>query len=320
MTDGKDRGKGSTPGTPEKNDYGATTHVDSYEIQTSRAYEDGGLQSVLTVIAGVQAGQTVPFNGVSLTGGRDPDCELALIGRGISRTHFLIEPRPGNALVINDLGSTNGIYVNGEKVQQHTLADGDQIHVGPETVLKYTVENVTDVQLRVHQYEQSIRDDLTGIYNRRYFMSTLKHELAFGQRHDDYVSVILFDVDNFKMVNDEHGHPAGDSVIKSIADTLTDQLRTEDILARYGGEEFAVILRGQNEQGAFRTSERLRKFIANQTFPVGDSELSLTISLGTSTLRPNGPNTTEEMLAEADRNLYEAKKRGKNCTVGTLPD
>lgn len=317
MTDGEDQGKGEDPGAPGKSEQGATTHVDSHEIQASRAYEHGGRQSVLSVVAGVQAGQTVPFNGVSLTGGRDTDCELTLIGRGISRTHFLVEPGPDSSLVISDLGSTNGIYINGEKVQQHELVDGDRIHVGPETVLRYSVENVADVQIRVRQYEQSIQDDLTGIYNRRYFMSTLNHELAFGQRHDDHVSIILFDVDNFKRVNDEHGHPGGDLVIKQIAQRLAVQLRTEDILARYGGEEFAVILRGQNEQRAFQTAERIRTFIEDNPFQVGDAELSLTISLGTSTLRAGGPTTTEEMIAEADKNLYEGKAQGKNRTIGT---
>ncbi len=320
MASKKGRGKGKEPEVPAKREQGATTHVDSHEIRASRAYVEAGKQAALTVVAGVQIGQTVPFNGRSLTGGRDAECDLPLIGRGISRTHFLVEPGADNSLVISDLGSTNGIFVNGEKVQQHTLEDGDYIHVGPETVLRYNVENVTDVQIRVRQYEQSIRDDLTGIYNRRYFKSTLKHELAFCQRHNDYVSVILFDVDNFKRINDQHGHPAGDHVIKMLAQGLMNHLRTEDILARYGGEEFAIILRGQDEKQAFQTAERIRTFVESLRIAVDDAEVGLTISLGISTLRPDGPTTPEEIIEEADNNLYSAKEKGKNCTVGTTSD
>ncbi|MDX1512575.1 MAG: GGDEF domain-containing protein [Gammaproteobacteria bacterium] len=320
MADEKNKKEGKEPEGSGGSEVGATTHVDSDEIKASRAYEERGKQAILTVIAGVQTGLTVPFNGVTLTGGRDPECDLPLVGRGISRTHFLIEPRQDRALVISDLGSTNGIYVNGEKVQQHLLKEGDRIHIGPETVLKFGIEDVTDVRIRVRQYEESIRDDLTGIFNRRYFMSTLKHELAFCQRHDDHVSVILFDVDDFKRVNDQHGHPAGDIVIKRLADGLTDHLRTEDVLARYGGEEFAVILRGQDELRALQTAERIRNFVEQLKIDLEGTEMSLTVSLGTSTLRSGGPGSVEEMMEEADRNLYEAKAQGKNRTVGTIKD
>ena len=126
------------------------------------------------------------------------------------------------------------------------LADGDLISLGPETVLKFSIENTTDIRNRMRQYDESIRDALTGIYNRRYFESRFRHELAYALRHDDPLSVILIDVDAFKRVNDEHGHPVGDSVIKQLAERLTEQLRTEDVLVRYGGEEFALIVRDQD--------------------------------------------------------------------------
>jgi diguanylate cyclase (GGDEF)-like protein len=206
--------------------------------------------------------------------------------------------------------------VNGCQRKQHVLADGDLITLGPETVLKFSIENSDDIRNRMRQYEESIRDALTGLYNRRYFESRLKHELAYALRHGDPLSVILIDVDAFKRVNDEHGHAAGDSVIRLLAERLSEELRADDVLVRYGGEEFALIVRDQDAAAANRTAERARRFVESLEFPVGDEHLSLTISLGTSTLRPEGPATPDEFVAEADRNLYEAKAQGRNRTVG----
>jgi diguanylate cyclase (GGDEF)-like protein len=305
-----------TPAAPAKLDLGLTTQVDCRQITAARARENSEKQSVLTIIAGVEQGRIIPLDQRPLTVGRDPECGILLGGPGISRIHFLVEPGADDSFVICDLGSTNGIYVNGEKTLRHILSAGDRIHVGVDTVLRYSVENVTDVELRLRQYEQSIRDDLTGIYNRRHFISTLKNELAFGRRSDDHVSCVLFDIDDFKSINDQFGHTVGDVVIRTLATILTDQLRTEDVLARYGGEEFAAILRGQDEQGAFQTAERIRKIVEDHSVLVEDTKLSVTISLGTSTFCSSRPKSPEELIDEADHNLYKAKAEGKNRTVG----
>jgi diguanylate cyclase (GGDEF)-like protein len=294
---------------------GATTRIEASVIRSANAYGEDN-EPVLTVVAGAQAGQTIPLNGKTLNVGREADCEIKLVGSGISRYHFRLERRRDETFSITDLESTNGIFVNGCQRKEHVLADGDLISLGPETVLKFSIENTTDIRNRMRQYEESIRDALTGIYNRRYFESRFRHELAYALRHDDPLSVILIDVDAFKRVNDEHGHPVGDSVIKQLAERLTEQLRTEDVLVRYGGEEFALIVRDQDAAAVNKTAERVRRFVESSDFSVGDTDLSLTISLGTSTLRPEGPATPEELIAEADRNLYEAKAQGRNRTVG----
>ena len=175
-----------------------------------------------------------------------------------------------------------------------------------------------EIEARIRQYEQSIHDDLTGLYNRRYFDSRFRHELAYAKRHGDPLSVVLFDLDRFKDINDDYGHAAGDFVIRRLSERLSGHLRSEDILARYGGEEFAIILRSQGEEQAFMTAERVRIFIEGLAFPLGEGQRSLTISLGTSTLRPDGPSTADEIVAEADENLYKAKTEGRNRTVGSF--
>lgn len=298
---------------------GATTEIASAEIRASEVYGDARTP-VLSVVAGAQVGMTILLDGFKLSVGRDAGCDIPLVGSGISRNHCRIERRPGAAHVITDLNSTNGVYINGCKRKVHELVDGDLIKLGPYTVLKYGIENSADVRTRMRQYEQSIHDDLTGLYNRRYFDSRFRHELAYSKRHSDPLSVVLFDLDRFKDVNDEFGHAAGDFVIRRLAERLSGHLRSEDILARYGGEEFAIILRGHSEEQAYLTAERVRIFVEALAFPLGEGQRSLTISVGTSTLRPEGPSTAEEIVAEADENLYKAKSLGRNCTVGTFND
>lgn len=296
---------------------GITTEIASAEIKASEVYGDARTP-VLSVVAGAQVGMTMLLNGSTLTVGRDVGCDISLVGSGISRNHCRIERRPGATFIVTDLSSTNGIFINGCKRKVHELVDGDLIKLGPYTVLKYGIENTADVRTRIRQYEQSIHDDLTGLYNRRYFDSRFRHELAYAKRHGDPLSVVLFDLDRFKDINDDYGHAAGDFVIRRLSERLSGHLRSEDILARYGGEEFAIILRGQGEEQAFMTAERVRIFVEGLAFPLGEGQRSLTISLGTSTLRPDGPSTADEIVAEADENLYKAKTEGRNRTVGSF--
>jgi diguanylate cyclase (GGDEF)-like protein len=303
---------GAIPGRSK----GITTEIASAEIKASEVYGDARTP-VLSVVAGAQVGMTVLLNGSTLTIGRDAASDIPLIGSGISRNHCRIERRSRTTFIISDLNSTNGMFVNGSKSKVHELVDGDLIKLGPYTVLKYCIENTTDVRTRIRHYEQSIHDDLTGLFNRRYFDSRFRHEFAYAKRHGDLLSVILFDLDRFKDINDEFGHAAGDFVIQRLAARLSGHLRSEDILARYGGEEFAIILRGHNERQAYLTAERVRTFIEGLAFPLGESQRSLTISLGTSTLGSEGPSTVDDVIAEADKNLYEAKSGGRNRTVGT---
>lgn len=311
-------GNGHAGATPNRS-RGVTTEIASAEIKASEVYGDARTP-VLSVVAGAQVGMTLLLNGSTLTVGRDAACDISLVGSGISRNHCRIERRPGDAFIVTDLKSTNGVFINGCKRKVHELVDGDLIKLGPYTVLKYGIENTSDVRTRIRQYEQSIHDDLTGLYNRRYFDSRFRHELAYAKRHGDPLSVILFDLDRFKDINDEFGHGAGDFVIRRLAERLYGHLRSEDILARYGGEEFAIILRGHNEQQAFMTAERVRVFVEALAFPLGEGQRSLTISLGASTLRQEGTDTADEIVAEADENLYKAKAQGRNCTVSSLKE
>jgi len=161
--------------------------------------------------------------------------------------------------------------------------------------------------------QASITDFVTGIYNRRYFHEQLQLEIDRARRIGYPVSLLIFDIDHFKLVNDTHGHPIGDRILQMVARRIKDELRAVDILARYGGEEFAVILPGTPGSSLAGVGERLRQGIAMRPFVVEDRSISITVSAGGATF-PDDANDVHRLVDEADRWLYDAKDTGRNRT------
>ena len=137
-----------------------------------------------------------------------------------------------------------------------------------------------------------------------------------AERHDLEFSVVMMDIDFFKHYNDRHGHPAGDLVLKTIADLLRGNIRKIDVAARYGGEEFALILVETGRENATLVAEKLRKMVEEYPFPYREDQPNgkLTISAGVAAFPQDG-RTAEGLVAEADRRLYQAKQSGRNCVV-----
>lgn len=161
--------------------------------------------------------------------------------------------------------------------------------------------------------ELASRDGLTGLFNHRHFQEALARELDRAGRHSHPVSLVLFDIDHFKVVNDTYGHPAGDAVLQALSQRALELLRPSDILARYGGEEFAVILPETGEKGAFVLAERLRRGIEQMHIVAEGHTLSVTVSLGVSTWTPKRRGVGKaELVAAADSALYRSKKNGRN--------
>ena len=167
--------------------------------------------------------------------------------------------------------------------------------------------------------EQAIRDDLTGIYNRRHFVAMAERELARARRQMLPLSLVMLDVDHFKRVNDEHGHLAGDEALKVIGLLLRSTCRAEDLACRLGGEEFAVLLPGMGHAGAIARAQEWRTALASLKTRIGGVELSLTASFGVATF-PQHAVTLVDLMRCADDRLYRAKAAGRNCVAGAGED
>ena len=159
-------------------------------------------------------------------------------------------------------------------------------------------------------------DPLTNCYNRRALDNFIENDIAYAQRHKTNLAIILFDLDNFKQINDHFGHHAGDIVLKEIAGLITSQVRKSDYLVRYGGEEFVLVLPDNTLYDAVLLAHKLRKIIASHAIDVPGGRLYVTASFGVSSLEEKQDST--RLLREADERMYKAKTNGKNAVVPSL--
>jgi two-component system cell cycle response regulator len=177
------------------------------------------------------------------------------------------------------------------------------------------IHNIGYVADKMNEVEKLlVRDYLTGLYNRKFFMERFMEELAWAARYQEPLSFIILDIDHFKKINDTQGHSCGDDVLKQLATTLTGLLRAHDVLARYGGEEFVVLLSNTTAEDAYSIAEKLRAGVQADKFhcsPMG-SRLPVTISLGVATAEDIIDLSAESLINRADAALYKAKAAGRN--------
>jgi len=163
--------------------------------------------------------------------------------------------------------------------------------------------------------ELASKDTLTGAINRRKFYEILGQEIHYFQQESQDLSIMALDIDHFKNINDTYGHAAGDMVLKSFYNTCFDAVRASDVVARIGGEEFIILMPGMDLQQAEILAERVRKTVEKQESVIDDQIITLTVSIGVAQWNAKQFNKTDEFLAFADKALYEAKNRGRNCIV-----
>jgi diguanylate cyclase (GGDEF)-like protein/PAS domain S-box-containing protein len=201
-------------------------------------------------------------------------------------------------------------------------AHGSRMDVGGQPLLITLLLDITERTrtqreldaLQEKLREQSTRDALTGLYNRRYLDDTLTRELSLAERTGQPVSVILADLDHFKAVNDRAGHGAGDAALRIFGDLLKRSARVSDIYCRYGGEEFLLVLPGLAAQRAVDRAEQLRRTIAATPVDYDGTEILVTASFGVAAFPAHG-RTGDELIAAADIALYAAKARGRNRVI-----
>lgn len=268
---------------------------------------------VLTVLAGPSTGALFSVETDETPIGREAGNAIAIGDPGISGRHARIVHREGNYL-LEDLGSTNGSYVNGAAVSEpRRLIEGDRIQLGQGTVLGVRFQDRVELEAQKRLYDSAVRDALTGVHNRRFFDERLAAEVAYAVRHRTNLALVMLDVDHFKRVNDTHGHPGGDAVLRELGAMLAESVRVEDVVARYGGEEFAVLARGLDEARASQLAERLRRGVEHLEVPFEDEVIHFTGSFGVAVLTVNRPLADgAALVGAADAALYLAKQNGRN--------
>lgn len=167
----------------------------------------------------------------------------------------------------------------------------------------------------------TITDDLTNCYNKRYLMQQVAYEILVSQRYRVPFSILVLDIDNFKLINDAYGHLIGDDVLVGVVDAIKSKLRSSDILARFGGDEFIIYVPNTDNEGALILAEKVRSTIESHFISTSRGDLQVTVSIGLVSVKAdagifkNPEKFLEELLAQADLALYESKENGRNCVV-----
>jgi len=242
---------------------------------------------------------------------RNPSAQISLPDvTTLSREHARLSYR-NETVILEDLGSRNGTFVNEERIEEpRVLKSGDRFQVG---AAHFKFLQGRDIENAYHQaiHDLVILDGLTEIANRRRFEEDMAREFGRAQRYGRPLSLILFDIDRFKLINDEHGHLCGDLVLKKIVELARPLMRREQVFARVGGEEFAILCpEGEPEQG--RTlAERVRARLAGYEFEHGASRFGVTCSFGVAGIS-SALVTVDDLYEAADRALYRSKETGRN--------
>lgn len=261
----------------------------------------------LVIISGGDMGRRYELGTQEVSIGRADTCTICVNTDQVSRKHATVQAILGKYYLV-DHRSTNGTFVNEQKVERAKLLDGDQIRVG-KTVLKYTESHVEQRYFE-HAFNLASLDALTGAFNKRYFDETFGKEIARSQQVGSPLSIVLFDIDHFKKVNDTFGHPAGDAVLKNVSATVAAQLRDGDALFRVGGEEFALVLSATPRDLAVQAAEAIRGLVEALVTDFMGTRISATLSLGVAELVSG--EQPAALYQRVDELLYTAKRGGRN--------
>ncbi len=267
-------------------------------------------RACLVQYSGTTLGRRFILDDNDMTIGRSPDAKICIQEPSVSREHAscLLTVR---GVEIRDLKSSNGTFVNDKKVDdQLLLQDGDILRVGSILLKFFAHDNIENV-FHDKIYRMATIDAGTQIFNKKYLLETLDAEIRFSRTYSRPLSLILYDLDFFKKVNDVYGHNAGDAILRQSSELAKGCIRKEDVLGRFGGEEFCVILPNTELRTAFEMAERIRKSIKSHEFVFDSKKIAQTVSLGVSEL-DGSTLTSQELLENADKKLYQSKNAGRD--------
>ncbi len=271
----------------------------------------------LTFLSGPALGKEIPLVHRELTLGRGEDCDILIPDPSVSRKHLQVscrEVRKGciqsMSVVIRDLGSKNGTLVNYKAVQKKSLKPGDKISIG-RIILKFDSRDLAEQNFYEEIFRLATMDHLTSLLNKSSITRTLTEELTASLRDCRWVSVILIDIDQFKSMNDVHGHLMGDRILQVVAREIRSIIRRRDKAGRFGGDEFMIVLPETGPRGALRLAQRIRSNIQNMAGVSLGLSTTITASIGAASCIATDANQ-DLLLEHADQALYRAKSLGRN--------
>ncbi len=265
----------------------------------------------LLVMAGPHVGRIYPIRQATTIIGRSSECDVAIKDQTISRAHAQIVIDGGQVILI-DLDSTNGTFVNQMPVREQHLREGDKLQLGSTVVVKFTYQDDMERKFQDDLHQSATRDPLTKVFNRGYLLEQIKRDLSHAIRNVRPLSVLICDLDHFKQINDEHSHLAGDEVLRAIASRMVGLLRKEDTLGRYGGEEFIICARDADCDHAWQLAERIRREIETKPVMWNDKPIHVTCSIGIGCVEGAKSMEVTDVIQLADEQLYQAKANGRN--------
>ena len=268
--------------------------------------------ATLTLLRGIDAGRVFRLDRSHVVLGRGVDADLRIDDPAVSRSHARVVRHGDEGYTIEDLDSTNGTYVRGQPVQQARLRAGDRVQLGPHISFRFALLTDDENTLQKKLYESSVRDGLTGVFNRASLVVLVEEAVREARSTGTPLSILLMDLDHFKQINDQLGHAAGDTVLRAVAERLVHEVRINDYVARYGGEEFVIVARETSIVEGLNLAERLRASVAAVRIETACGVATTTASIGVASLTDCEACTGDEVLRVADTRMYEAKRRGRN--------
>jgi two-component system cell cycle response regulator len=298
----------------------ANTHVCPSPFRKDGPMGDSAsaASAYMIVVSGSVPGTMLPLKERGTTLGRSSECEFQIDDITVSRRHAVVAVGPEGIARITDLGSANGTFVNGEAIPQRrviALEDGDRVQLGAKVVFKMMRLDPHDERFQRDMFERTVRDTLTGLYHRAYFLSQIG---VLAERYASSgigLAILMLDIDYFKQINDRHGHLAGDDVLREVATVIRESTRAEDLVARYGGEEFVIALPVSLATLAVQRAERIRLALAARKIAATTAEIRLTASVGLAFSPPGWSRNERALILAADQALYQAKAQGRNRVV-----
>jgi len=273
-----------------------------------------------TVIQGkeIDFGKHFNFSERSIVIGRDKSNQICLADEKVSKSHCeinIIRNSEFEQVIVKDMDSTNGTYVNGKFINKEVLKPGDKIGIG-DTVLQVSYNDDIEEEYHTRLFRLAVTDALTGLYNRWYIFNELENQCKIARRNNRIFTLVILDIDNFKQLNDTYGHLAGDDYLRKLSFVINQSLREQDICGRVGGEEFLIILPETRLEGAFNMTNRIRGQIEKIEVSHRGHTIKTTISAGISQFDRH-ISDSRTLFELADLALQKAKKAGKNMIITT---